>query len=244
MVIGLMILTGCIDTNGANKMNINDYYGDPRILALIKAAEKNDVEKLNQLVKEGVDPNTFGKEHMTPLFWALGHQNKKAMKALLAVGADPNLKDPDGDSPMAMVAGAKDIELIRILLEGGGDPDIKNDVGEPALFIAIGQKRIENVKILIDYGANINATDRSGTTPVMDAAILNQYHIVLFLLERGADHKHLADGDLSLALYVQEGTVDPQFDAYEIRKKVIKLLEDRGVKFPVTHPSEMQTPAR
>ena len=223
-------------------MNIKDFFTDPRMLELIKAAENNDLAKLKQIVHEGVDPNTFGKEYMTPLFWESGHQNKKAMKALLAVGADPNLKDPDGNSPMAMVAGAKDIELTRILLEAGGDPDIKNDVGEPALFIAIGQKRIENVEILLDYGANINAPDRSGTTPVMDAAALNQYHIVRFLLERGADHKQLADGDLSLALYVQEDTVDQQFEAYEIRKKVIKILEARGVKFPVNHPSDVQKP--
>lgn len=225
-------------------MNVKDYYTDPLALALIKAAEDNDLNKLKQLINEGADPNTFGKEGMTPLLWVLGQQNKKAMKALLAVGADPNLRLPARESPVSLAAGAKDTEFLTILLNGGGDPNAKNRLGEPALFVAIGQKRIENVKILIDYGADINATDRSSTTPVMDAAALNQYHIVLFLLERGADHKHLADGDLSLALYVQEGTVDQQFKAYEIRNKVIKMLENRGVRFPVPHPAKMQKPAQ
>jgi ankyrin repeat protein len=242
VVFGLIILTGCTDTNGASKMNINEFFADSRIQALIKAAEKNDMDKLSQLVREGVNPNTFGKEHMTPLFWAVGHQNKKAMKALLSVGADPNLKDPEGDSPMTMAAGAKDSELLKILLDGGGDPNMKNDVDEPALFVAIGQKRIENVKILLDYGADINATDRTSTTAVMDAATLNQYHIVEFLLERGADHKHLTRGGVSLAEIVQDSTVDPEFEAYEIRKKVIKMLEERGVKFPVPSSEDLHTP--
>jgi ankyrin repeat protein len=131
LVVGLMILTGCTETNGANNMNIKDFYTDPQMLSLIKAAEKNDMDKLNQLVKDGADPNTFGKEYMTPLFWALGHQNKNAMKALLAIGANPNLRDLNGESPMAMASGAEDTEFMKILLECGGDPNIKNHLGNP-----------------------------------------------------------------------------------------------------------------
>ena len=91
-------------------MNIKNFYTDSKMIALIKAAENRNLAKLKRLVDTGTDPNSFGKEGMTPLFLALGRQNKKAMKALLAVGADPNLKDPGGDSPMAMAAGAKDTE--------------------------------------------------------------------------------------------------------------------------------------
>jgi ankyrin repeat protein len=231
--IALICVLNCTDGSGAKIMNIKDFYSDSQMLSLIKAAENNDRDKLNQLVNAGVDPNTFGKEGMTPLFWLLGHQNKKAMKALLAAGADPNLKNSEGDSPMYLASGAEDTELMKILLDKGGDPTIKNDVGEPALFAAIRQKSTENVKILIDYGADINATDRTSTTPVMYAAILNQYHIVHFLLEKGADHKHLADGNISLASYVQDGKVNPRLEAYNWRKKVIKMLEERGVNFPV-----------
>lgn len=220
-------------------MNIKDFFTDPRIVALIKAAECNDMNNLKLLVNKGIDPNNFGNEGMTPLLWVLGHQNKKALKALLSVNADPNLQFSGKESPMSLASGAKDADFLKILLDGGGDPNSKNRLGKPALFVAIGQGRLDNIKLLLDYGADINATDRSGTTPVMYAAILNQYCIVHFLLEKGADHEHLADGNISLALYVQSGKVNPHVEAYKWRKKVIKMLEERGVKFPVPNPSEM-----
>jgi uncharacterized protein len=232
LIACVLILAGCTETNGASNMDIEDFYSDPQMISLIKAAEKNDTQMLTELVKAGVDPNTFGNEHMTPLMWVLGHKNKKAMRVLLAAGADPNLRDPDGFSPMAMAAGAKDTELMKILLEGGGDPNVNNRFGKPVLFVAISQMRTENVKMLLEYGAEINATDKSGTTPVMYAATLNQYHIVHFLLEKGADPYHRTRGDMSLAWIVQNNEVNPQFEAYEIREQVIKMLKERGVQYP------------
>ncbi len=232
----LLVLTGCNDGYGVNKMSVEDFFNDPRILLLIKAAEKGDVAKLQKVVQDGADPNTFGRDEMTPLLWELGKQNKKAMKALLAVGADPNLADSEGDSPMSMVAGAKDTELMKILLEGGGDPNVKNSVGEPALSIAVGPQRLENVKMLLDFGADINATDRMGATPVLDAATLNQFEIVAYLLEQGADHKKANDTGATLAWRVQERQVDPSLPHFKWREKVIKMLEERGVTFPVRSP--------
>lgn len=235
--IVLLLLTGCNDGYGVNKMRVEDFFTDPQILLLLKAAEKADAAKLKQLVEDGTDPNTFGKEEMAPLMWELGQQNKKAMKALLAVGADPNLADSDGDSPMAMAAGAKDTELLKILLKGGGNPDAKNRLGEPGLMVAVGQRRLDNIKMLLDYGADINATDRTGTTPIVDAAGLNQFEIVAYLLERGADYKKANKGAATLAWRVQESRVDPSLPHYQWREKVIKMLEERGVKFPVPHPA-------
>lgn len=238
----ILLSTSCGAACCQNMICIIDFYTDPQMLALIKAAEDNDIDKLKYLINEGVDPNTVGKEGMTPLFWALGHQNKKAMVALLTAGANPNLKNSDGDSPMAMASGAKDIELMKILLDRGGDPNIKNSLGKPALHVAIGQMRIENIKMLLDYGADINAKDRSGIPPVMYASHFNQYKIIAMLLERGADHTIKTKGGVPLAWIVQKRKVNPASEGYIWREKVIKMLEDRGVKFPVSHPSEIQKP--
>lgn len=223
-------------------MRINDFFTDKQTVALIKTAEKNNPSKLKQLVREGADPNAFGKDGMTPLLWVLGHKDKKAMKALLSVGADPNLKLEGKESPMSLAAGAKDTEFIKILLTGGGDPNAKNRLNKPAIFVAIGQHRFDIVKTLLDHGANIDAVDNTKKTPVMYAANLNQYEIAYYLLNKGADHKHLTRGGVSLAEIVQDSTVDPEFAAYELRQKVMKILEDRGVKFPVVHPAEVKQP--
>ena len=244
MLTAFVAIVAFWDVACCEYMNIKDFYTDPQMLALIKAAESNDIKNLKLLVNKGINPNNFGNEGMTPLLWVLGHQNKKALKALLSVGADPNLKDPGGDSPMAMAAGAKDTELMKILLDGGGDPNIRNDVDEPAIHIALGQRSIEHFKLLLDYGADINATDRTGTTVIIDAAGFNQFEIVHYLLERGADYKHTTPGNVSLAWRVQNSKIDPKSEGYKWREKVIKMLEERGVRFPVPHPAKMRTSAQ
>lgn len=238
LAIVIMIFFSYDDGYGANKMRVEDFFNDQQVVLMIKVAEKGDVHKLKKLVDEGVDPNTFGNEGMTPLMWELGQQNKIAMKALLGAGADPNLADLQGDSPMSLVAAAKDTELIKVLLEGGGNPNVRNRLGEPALFVAVGPGRLANVKILLDFGADIDATDRMGATPILKAATLNQFEIVAYLLERGSDHKKANDTGATLAWRVQDSRVDPSLPHYKWREIVIKMLEDRGVKFPVPHPAE------
>jgi hypothetical protein len=65
------------------------------------------------------------------------------------------------------------------------------------------------------------------------------YAVQGILLNKGADHELLTRGGVSLAQIVQDSTVDPEFEAYETRQKVIKILEDRGVEFPEPHPAEI-----
>lgn len=61
---------------------------------LVDAIKRNDLEKLKELLEDGVDPNTIhkgklGGKDKPVLFLALEHQNMDAFKMLLAYGADP-----------------------------------------------------------------------------------------------------------------------------------------------------------
>jgi hypothetical protein len=100
-----------------------------------------------------------------------------------------------------------------------------------SLIKAAEKNDLTKLKRLVDDGAE-----------AMYAANLNQFKIVYFLLNTGADHKHLTRGGVSLAEIVQDSSVNPEFEGYEIRKKVIKMLEERGVKFPVPSSEDLHTP--
>lgn len=237
-MIMLLLLTACTDKLGREQMNLKDFFTDPKVIELVNAVEQGNVEKIKALRKQGVDVNTVGKEGMTPLMWVLGKQSKQGMRILLTLGANPNFVAPNGESVVTMAAGAEDSELLKIVMDGGGNPDIKNSRGEPVLFTAIEQRRWLNLRLLLDSGADINAVDKAGETAMLRAATLNQFEQVAYLIGRGADFTIPNIHGGSVALRVQERRLNPELPNYQWQQKVRKMLEARGVKFPVPKPWE------
>ena len=70
----------------------DDYFDDPKVIALCKAIDARDLKEIDRLVAEGADINTKGKGNMTPLLWAFSEDNQAVFKRLLEYGADPNVK--------------------------------------------------------------------------------------------------------------------------------------------------------
>src|SRR3546814_11229083 len=82
----------------------------------------------------------------------------------------------------------KDEFWLDDLLERGVSPDLPNTVtGAPPLFDALRARLPENVDRLPKAGARLDTHDRSGTTPLHQAALVNDPASVLEFLEAGAD---------------------------------------------------------
>ena len=70
---------------------------------LYKAAERNQVEVIKQLLVEGADINqTGGREQETPLHRAITRRSTEAAKILFDAGADINKPRRDGQIPLEM----------------------------------------------------------------------------------------------------------------------------------------------
>jgi hypothetical protein len=54
-----------------------DYFTDPKVIALCHAIEANDLAEMERLVKAGADVNAQGKDKMTPLLWAFPDKAEK-----------------------------------------------------------------------------------------------------------------------------------------------------------------------
>lgn len=232
------LLMACQAVYGGISMQVEDFFRDPNILALIKAAERGDTAGVHKLVKAGVDVNASGNEGMTPLMWMLVQKNKPAIRTLLSAGANPDLKDKDGDSPVSMAAGAKDSDFLKMFLNSDANPNSTNRNGEPLLIVAIGEMRPDNVELLLNSGANVNLRDRTGATPLLAAATLNQYDLVWQLMERGADVHLAKPTGATLAWRVQQSRINPHSPQYQWRERVKRALEERGIRFPVPHPAQ------
>jgi len=99
------------------------------------AAATNDVEKIQELIDQGVDVNTRDIYRLTPLhqaaFW---DENIEATILLLALGADVNAQDKNGWTVLHMAIYYEQRDIIRILIKYNADPYIKNHEGNTPLM--------------------------------------------------------------------------------------------------------------
>jgi hypothetical protein len=184
-----------------------DYFDDPKVVALCKAIEANDLNEIDRLVAAGADVNAQGKGKMTPLLWAFPDNKLQRFKRLLEHGADPNVVVESefntrsvvmpGDSVTHMATRSFHPGYFEAVFAHGGDPNLKCTsalgMGDTPLFsviISAGGNKKEKIRFLLNKGADIDYMNQTWATPVMQATSWGgQYNIALMLLEAGADYR-------------------------------------------------------
>jgi ankyrin repeat protein len=216
-----------------------EYFPAAPALDMAQAIRRDDVAGIDQIFAQhsNLDPNLEGRQGVTFLFWAYAHHHTKSMKALAAHGADvnrplrlPNEKGGVDVTHLINIAteGPED-NLLVTLLDLGADPNAVDERKVPALQNALYINNYARMKLLIDRGANVDAPNSSGATAAVVLARLNNFEMVHYLLEHGADWRKM---DGAVALNTQENDIgNAQSVAWQI--KVKQLLMAKGVKFPV-----------
>jgi hypothetical protein len=232
-----------------------DYFTDPKVIALCKAIEANDLAEMDRLVKEGADVNAQGKGKMTPLLWAFPDNHLPRFKWLLEHGADPNVVvESDfgsqgniyaGDSVTHRACETRFDGYFDAVFDHGGDPNLRRTGARGrdatplvAVITAGGRNRKEKVRRLIAAGADVNALSDGVTPPMQAASWFTQNDLVLIMLDAGADFRtydrHECQRLIHFIVRQEFGTVglqalSPQMQAE--REAVIKFLEDRGESY-------------
>jgi ankyrin repeat protein len=126
---------------------------------LIDAVYMNNLNRVNQLLATGADPNVRDPNTRSPvLVWAVESKNIRIVQALLEAGADPNLDSRLGSRYTALMVASMEgyLDIIKLLLEKGADPNIRNYFGNTALVEAANYNHKEIVKLLLPKMNNDN----------------------------------------------------------------------------------------
>jgi len=147
------------------------------------AIQRND---LNTVVAKahGAELNERGRMDAPVLKLALERKppSKEIVQALLEAGANPNNEDILGAALPASP------EILRLLLAAGAKPNQKGPTGSPAYFRLIGYSTsVEQMQALLDYGADLNLTGSGGMSALIQARNTQNWRLLKFLLEKGAD---------------------------------------------------------
>ncbi|PFX15664.1 protein phosphatase 1 regulatory subunit 16A-like [Stylophora pistillata] len=128
-------------------------------------------------------------------------------------GPPPPKKKPQRARPVKFeariilleAASRGDCDEVKRMLDYGVDPNLANDDGLTALHQACIDECDEIAELLVGYGANIDAEDRELWTPLHASAACENYSMVQYLVENGADVVSInADGNLPVDLVEED----------------------------------------
>jgi ankyrin repeat protein len=107
------------------------------------AVQDGDIEKVQSLISNGVDINSFDEIDKTPLHYAVEKEDFMLIDLLLEAGADPNAHNEKniGNTPLRNVASKCSLKLAQRMIEAGADPTIAGWMQISALDIAKKRKR-------------------------------------------------------------------------------------------------------
>ena len=159
---------------------------------LFKALEKEDLEKIQELLETGAFVKAKGEHGLTALHIAVIHKRPlPIVRALIKAGADVNASDDDGSTPLHYAAGNY-AEAVDTLINAGADIEAKDNKALTPLHVA-AKYNAPAAQKLIKAGANVNAVccgvygSVSFNTPLHEAAAENNLKTAQLLIQAGAD---------------------------------------------------------
>ncbi|CAA6653688.1 unnamed protein product [Spirodela intermedia] len=148
--------------------------------SLHHSAGTGNVELLNLLLAKGVDVDSHC-ESGTPLIWAAGHGQDKAVKVLLEHHANPNAHTDDDITPLLSSVAAGSLPCLKLLIESGADVNVSAG-GTTPLHVAADIGSTDLINSLLKAGADANAEDEDGLKPIQTAALRSNRKAVMILL--------------------------------------------------------------
>lgn len=200
----------------------SSYFSDLQCKAILAAIFKQDVEKVEAILREPVPMinglDTEGQQtildytatHYSPYSndWA---KTKRILELLIAAGATINSTDSARVSTHAAAVSNATPDLLKFFLDHGADPNALSEHKVPILFEAVrssGEDSFNKVNLLLKRGATVNVVatyDRNTKdySPLLLAAAFSNWDVCLLLIKKGADLSYTSPDGSTVTNYVQ-----------------------------------------
>eukprot|EP00262_Sarcandra_glabra_P001867 TRINITY_DN12029_c0_g1_i1.p1 TRINITY_DN12029_c0_g1~~TRINITY_DN12029_c0_g1_i1.p1 ORF type:complete len:786 (-),score=92.54 TRINITY_DN12029_c0_g1_i1:18-2375(-) len=151
---------------------------------ILTAASNGNSVILEELLREGMDPNVQDSKRRTPLHIAASKGYEQCVLVLLKHACNINIRDVNGNTPLWDAISAKHHSIFRLLFHWASisDPNTDGDL----LCLAAKRNDHAMVEELIKHGLNVNTMNREGSTALQIAVAENHFDMVNLLVITGA----------------------------------------------------------
>ncbi|KAI9172748.1 Ankyrin repeat and KH domain-containing protein [Paramyrothecium foliicola] len=144
------------------------------------AVASNNMESLNWLLDQGMNPNDRNPKGASPLTTSIREKRAEMVNLLLSRGADPNMRGEDWPVCMAV----QNPPILKSILAVLAEPRAFKGVME----MAVVANQLESVKLLLAAGVSVEDKNGGVFSPLTSALRENRRDIVRYLIsEGGAD---------------------------------------------------------
>ena len=169
---------------------------DIKQLELLVAIKNNDIIAVNNLMKDGVNPNFQDEDGFSPLHRAIENNNLDLVNALLSYkDIDKEIKLPyeatisedwylGGDTPLLYASYIGNPQIVSALLEANCNIRARDDIdGAMAIHIAAANGNNEVINLLLNKDKTlINEADNNGADTPLHWAIMKNFDSTVELL--------------------------------------------------------------
>jgi hypothetical protein len=122
-------------------------------VSLHDAAKRGDLQRLQEFVKDGKDINGKDFKGVTPLGYAVGHDQLSCVKVLIDMKANLNEVDSAGNSAVHFAAGYGRVKVLEHLLARGANASKVNQMGMTPMAVAQQNNQQQAMALLQRHGA-------------------------------------------------------------------------------------------
>ncbi len=172
-------------------------FTDRRNMNLFRAIAANDLQRVDQQIRQGALVNAPDRSGHTPMHFAAYRGSAGIFEYLLRNGGEINVRGRDRGTPLHSAVWGRNEEVVKVLLENGAEVNAKSDEGETPVMTAALRGELEILEILLSLAANPRARDKHDTGPLELAAAGGHREIVTKLKSLGLKSKypfHMAAG--------------------------------------------------
>ena len=158
-------------------------------LSLLEEVEKNSIQQVQKLIKDGADVNqivSYKGKPTTLLHIVASKGYEGIIKLLISNGALIEAKNHKGST--ALHVAAKNNQIVKLLLDFGANVNAIDKFHVTPLHLATQNGNCQCVKLLIDYKANVDPPFLRSDPPLRIAILKDKMDVMKILLNNWPNH--------------------------------------------------------